>query len=513
MDQTMKQDQVPQLKPIKSSQANGDEQTNQVGTKGFAYACELSKRELQMVCTELFILYEIVWPVVVTGILLYSRNQVSMLFLGRLGTAQLAGGSIANAFANITGYSVLKGLSSGMEPICGQAYGARQWPILSQTVQKTILLLLVVAIPISLLWIYMEPILLFFYQKPEILAPAKEYILFSLPDLFAQAFLHPVRIFLRTQNITRPVSVCATAGLVLHVPISYFLVFYMGLGVKGVALASSLNTININLGLIGYMIFSKSCLKPWTGSLVPGLKGWVQLIRLAIPSCIGVCLEWWWYEVMMVVCGWLVDPKASVASFGILIQMTSLIYVFPSSLGLGLSTRVAHELGAGRPTQARLASAVGIVVSMICGIVSCLFAVSVKDVWGTMFNNDSSILHLTAVALPIIGMCEIGNSPQTVGCGVLRGSAKPAIGAHINFAAFYLVGLPVSLLCAFPFKMGFVGLLMGLLAAQASCACFMLYAINNIDWEAQAEKARNFSESSRENSDLEASLIVSECKV
>ncbi|KAF3330396.1 MATE efflux family protein LAL5 [Carex littledalei] len=466
-----------------------------------------------LVRNELFILYEIVWPVVVTGLLLYSRNQVSMLFLGQLGTAQLAGGSIANAFANITGYSVLKGLSAGMEPICGQAYGARQWPVLNQTVQKTILLLLAATIPISLLWLYMEPALLLCYQKPEILAPAKEYILFSLPDLFAQAFLHPVRIFLRTQNITMPVSVCATASLILHIPISYFLVFSMGLGVKGVALASSLNTININLGLIGYMIFSKSCLKPWTGSLVPGLKGWIQLIRLAVPSCIGVCLEWWWYEVMMVLCGWLVNPKASVASFGILIQMTSLIYVFPSSLGMGLSTRVSHELGAGRPTQAKLASAVGIVVSMVCGITSCLFTISVKDVWGQMFNKDPNILHLTAVALPIIGICEMGNSIQTVGCGVLRGSAKPAIGAHINFVAFYLIGLPVSLLCAFPFKLGFVGLLMGLLAAQASCACFMLYAICTIDWGGQVEKARNFTESSGEKSDLEASLIVAECAV
>ncbi|KAJ3676496.1 hypothetical protein LUZ60_003908 [Juncus effusus] len=498
----MKKNEVPLLEPLMASPQETKTETESTRadqTKPCSYTHRLGIREIHLVYDELLALTQIVWPVVVTGFLLYSRNQMSMLFLGHLGATQLAGGSIAIAFANITGYSVLKGLSTGMEPICGQAYGAKRWSVLSQTFQKTVLLLLITTIPVSLLWIYMEPILLFFYQKPEILAPAKEYILFSLPDLFAQAFLHPMRIFLRTQNITRPIFICATMGLVLHLPISYFLVISLGLGVKGVALASAWNTININLGLFGYMIFSKTCIKPWDASSVPGLKGWVRLVRLAIPSCAAVCLEWWWYEVMIVICGWLPDPKSTLASFGILIQMTSLIYVFPSSLSMGLSTRVGHELGAGRPSQARLATAVGITLSMVCGLISCIFTIAVKDVWGQMFNTEPGILRLTAIALPIIGICELGNSPQTVGCGVLRGSAKPTIGAHINFAAFYLIGLPVSLICAFLFNLGFVGLLMGLVAAQASCACFMMFAIFRIDWEAQAERARNLTETREGN--------------
>ncbi|KAJ4970188.1 hypothetical protein NE237_003287 [Protea cynaroides] len=49
-----------------------------------------------------------------------------MLFLGYLGDIQLAGGSLSIGFANITGYSVIKGLAMGMEPICCQAYGAKR---------------------------------------------------------------------------------------------------------------------------------------------------------------------------------------------------------------------------------------------------------------------------------------------------------------------------------------------------------------------------------------------------
>ncbi|KAJ6946347.1 hypothetical protein NC651_001173 [Populus alba x Populus x berolinensis] len=67
--------------------------------------------------------------------------MISMLFLGRLGELALAGGSLAIGFANITGYSILSGLSMGMEPICGQAFGAKRYKLLGITLQRTILLL------------------------------------------------------------------------------------------------------------------------------------------------------------------------------------------------------------------------------------------------------------------------------------------------------------------------------------------------------------------------------------
>nr|GFA91098.1 protein DETOXIFICATION 51-like [Tanacetum cinerariifolium] len=48
------------------------------------------------------------------------------------------------------------------------------------------------------------------------------------------------------------------------------------------------------------------------------------------------------------------------------------------------------------------------------------------------------ILKLTSAALPIIGLCELGNCPQTVGCGVVRGTARPTTAANVNLGAFYL---------------------------------------------------------------------------
>lgn len=448
---------------------------------------------LSLAINESISISKIAFPMILTGLLLYSRSMISMLFLGRLGELALAGGSLAVGFANITGYSVLSGLAMGMEPICGQAFGAKKYTLLGISLQRTILLLLVISLPISILWINMKQILLFCGQDEIIATEAQSYLFYSLPDLLAQSLLHPLRIYLRTQSITLPLTLCATLTTILHVPINYFLVTYLDLGIKGVALGGVLFNFNFVVLLIIYIIFSGIYKKTWGGLSMECFRGWKSLLNLALPSCISVCLEWWWYEIMILLCGLLVNPRATVASMGILIQTTSLIYIFPSSLSFSVSTRVGNELGANRPSKARLASIIGLCFSFVLGSCALLFSIMVRKIWAKMFTLDSEIIALTSLVLPIIGLCELGNCPQTTLCGVLRGTARPKVGANINLGCFYLVGMPVAVGLGFYFGFDFIGLWLGLLAAQATCALVMIVVLARTDWEFQATRAKELT--------------------
>lgn len=419
--------------------------------------------------------------------------MISMLFLGRLGDLALAGGSLAVGFANISGYSILSGLSMGMEPICGQAFGAKRYTLLGLSLQRTVLLLMLTSLPIALLWVNMKTILLFFGQDEAIAQEAQSYLMYSLPDLFAQSLLHPLRIYLRTQSITLPLTFCAALSILLHIPINYFLVTKLSLGIKGVALSGVWTNFNLVASLIIYILISGVYKKTWGGLTTQCLKGWKSLLNLSIPSCISVCLEWWWYEIMILLCGLLLNPKATVASMGILIQITSLIYIFPSSLSFGVSTRVGNELGARQPAKAKLAAMVGLLCSFFLGFSALTFAVSVRHVWARMFTADKETIALTSLVLPIIGLCELGNCPQTTGCGVLRGTARPKVGANINLGCFYLVGMPVAVGLGFYAAFDFEGLWMGLLAAQASCMVSMLVVLYRTDWEFEAERAKSLT--------------------
>ncbi|TXG49988.1 hypothetical protein EZV62_025863 [Acer yangbiense] len=455
------------------------------------------------IAEELISLGKIACDIIIISLISQFKSIISMLFLGHLGDIELAGGSLSAGVANITGYSIVKGLAMGMEPICSQAYGAQELTVFRKIYKKTLRLVLVACFLISLLWLNIEPVFLLLGQNQAIISVAKVYITYSIPELIAQAYLNPLRIFMRTQNITKPLTISVTCAMIFHFPISYILAVYFNLGVRGVALASACNTVITILGSLTHLYLSRTAVRPWDRQAIDmRLEDWKPLLSLMVPSVFSVCLEWWWYEIMILLCGQLSDPQASVSAMGILMQTTALLYVFPFSLNQGLSTLVGQALGAEQPARAQRTAIMGIGVATVCGLLCFAFTIVVKNVWGKLYTGELEVLALTSAALPIVGICELGNSPQTASCGILTGSARPRIGACINFVSFYLVGLPVAVFMAFRLDMGFLGFWYGLAAAQASCACMMICIVVWTDWNHQAERARGLTQTTEEQASL-----------
>ncbi|XP_020990249.1 protein DETOXIFICATION 53-like [Arachis duranensis] len=455
----------------------------------------LPNLSLSEVKEELQSIIKISFPIIMTSLMIYSRSVISMLFLGHQGKVELAGGSLALGFANITANSVLKGLTMGMDPICCQAYGAKRYSLLNQTFFRVTCLLLVVSIPISILWLNMGPVLQMLGQDPQVTKVAQVFMLFSIPELLAQAHLNPLRTFLRTQGLATPITVVASCAAVLHLPINYFLAIHLNLGVKGIALATGLNSINMILGLLSYLFFSKKPLKPWQGtSFFSIFHGWKPLLSLALPSCVSVCLEWWWYEIMLFLCGLLRNPQATVATMGILIQTLGFLYVFPFSLSIALTTRIGHSLGASQPNKARSSAIIGFIIALTFGVIAFIFLMFVRRNLGKVFTNETQIIDMVTSVLPILGLCEICNWSQTVSCGILSGTARPYLGARINLCAFYLIGLPVAIFATFIYKYELLGLWFGMLVAQISCVSMMIYTLVKTDWGDQTKRAVELSQ-------------------
>ncbi|XP_071723255.1 protein DETOXIFICATION 54-like [Rutidosis leptorrhynchoides] len=450
---------------------------------------------LSRVIQELKELWAMALPITAMNCLVYVRAVVSVLFLGRLGSLELAGGALSIGFTNITGYSVLVGLASGLEPVCSQAYGSRNWDLLLLSLQRMILILFFAIIPISLLWINLESIMLFMKQDKGITSMAATYTMYALPDLLTNTLLQPLRVFLRSQQVTKPMMWCTLVAVIFHIPLNYVLVMVMKLGVPGVAMASVVTNLNMVILLVGYVWGSGRWEMRWTAGIGGVFGGLGPLLKLAVPSCLGICLEWWWYEIVIVLAGYLQNPTLAVAATGIIIQTTSMMYTVPMALAGCVSARVGNALGAGQPYKAKLAAIVALGSAFIVGFISVTWTVILKERWAGLFTNDDLVKTLVASVMPIIGLCELGNCPQTTGCGILRGTARPVIGARINLGSFYFVGTPVAVGLAFGLKVGFSGLWYGLLSAQIACAVSILYVVLvSTDWECEATKARKLAE-------------------
>lgn len=107
---------------------------------------------------------QVAWPI--TGAMLMRRSVdlISVVFVGHIGREYLAGVGLATVTANVTGYSMLIGLTGGLSTQAGIAKGARDVPALVLAFQRCVLIAACACIPITLLWLHAYPIITYLGQ-------------------------------------------------------------------------------------------------------------------------------------------------------------------------------------------------------------------------------------------------------------------------------------------------------------------------------------------------------------
>ncbi|GMH09475.1 hypothetical protein Nepgr_011316 [Nepenthes gracilis] len=446
---------------------------------------------LQIISSELKKQRGIAIPLMAMNLTWFAKIAITTSFLGRLGELQLAGGTLGSTFANVTGFSVLNGLCGAMEPICGQAYGAKNFKLLHKTFFMTTFLLLLVTLPISFLWLNVDRILLHFGQQKDMVAIAKSYLFYLLPDLVATSFLCPLKAYLSCQGITIPTMLCSSLGLVFHIPINILLSRIRGL--EGVSMAVWITDIMVVILLAAYVIImetSKGGAWKEGGWLDQGINDWISLLRLSGPCCLTSCLEWWCYEILVLVTGCLANSRQAVSVLAIVLNFDYLLYSVMLSLATSASTRVSNELGANRADLAYRAALVSLATGFLLGCLGALVMVASRGVWGLLFSHDMGVIRMVRKMMVLMALIETLNFPLVVSGGIIRGTARPRLGMYANVAGFYLLALPLGVALAFTARLGLGGLLMGFMAGTAACLILSVVFIAGIDWAEEAGKAQ-----------------------
>uniref|UniRef100_A0A0E0DUK6 Protein DETOXIFICATION n=1 Tax=Oryza meridionalis TaxID=40149 RepID=A0A0E0DUK6_9ORYZ len=404
-----------------------------------------------------------------------AQNAVqvaSNMMVGHLpGVLPLSASAIATSLASVSGFSLLVGMASGLETLCGQAYGAKQYDKLGVQTYRAIVTLTVVTIPISLLWVFIGKLLTLIGQDPVISHEAGRYIVWLIPGLFAYAVCQPLTKFLQSQSLIFPMLWSSIATLLLHIPLSWLLVFKTSMGFTGAALAISISYWLNTFMLAAYIRFSCSCKVTRSPPTIEAFRGVGLFLRIALPSALMLCFEWWSFEILVLLSGLLPNPELE-------------------SSVLSICTRVANELGAGNPEGAR--SAVHLVMS-IAGteavlVTGMLFAA--QRILGYAYSSDEEVVTYFTSMVPFVCISVAADSLQGVLSGIARGCGWQHLGAYVNLGSFYLVGIPVALLLGFGLKMEGKGLWLGI--ACGSVLQFLLLAVIAFfsNWQKMAEKAR-----------------------
>ncbi|KAG0183400.1 hypothetical protein DFQ28_008889 [Apophysomyces sp. BC1034] len=406
--------------------------------------------------------------------------MASIFTLGHMGPKELGAAALGSMFATVSAFSVSYGATTALDTLCSQAWtGARDKTLLGIHLQRALLILALIMMPIAFTWWHSESILLLLNQDPE---------LAHLAGAPANVAFEAVKKFLQAQGIMQASTYCLLIASPFNMVLNYTLVYRepFQLGFIGAPLATALSYWLLLGMLILYIKYVQGS-EAWGGWSRESLEGWWPFLRLAIPGIFMVCTEWWCFELASLAASYL--STVDLAAQSILITTVSATYCIPFGFSIAAATRVGNALGSRSAKRARAASKMALLFAIALGLLNSVIFITVRSSFGYMFTSKKEVVDRVASILPVCSLFQVADCLAGICGGVVRGLGRQNIAAWINIFAYYIVAMPIALFLTFYMGWGLVGIWTGLSIALFLAAvgeCVFLYFI---DWDAEVEKA------------------------
>ena len=444
------------------------------------------------VVREFVILHKLAIPNILAFTLTNFAPFLTVMFAGHISSEDkfLDGTSIALSFANVTGNAFSIGLSSGLETLCSQSYGAKRYRQSGLYFQKSLLIHFLLCLPLAALWINTENLLLLLHQDTQVAGVAGQFMSVYFLSLPALQITFLALKLLQSHNYIFPQIVIILFGLTTNAIGQYLLVSVFHFGIIGSAVALTVCQYVTAVGYIMYIRFSHLYRQTWGSWRMECLHDWWHYLKYGIPGMLMLCVEWLSFESGYFSIGaFAPSPRIELGVYSVVFNIADIIFSVAWGYTISATVRVGNLLGQNEPQNARRATYLMFVLVFITGSTQCVVIYFPRNWLASLFTKDACILAGSAWPIAVVAVFQIVDGFQAVAGGVLKGCGKQAIGAVINTITFQFLSLPLAFYLAFGLKWytaGFwVGLAIGILIHGVGYGI----ALCCVDWEKTAETA------------------------
>ncbi|KAJ3391215.1 hypothetical protein HDU80_011077, partial [Chytriomyces hyalinus] len=441
------------------------------------------------------------WPVSIGYLMQMSLGIASVVALGRVGTTSLAAMALATLFANVTGYSLVVGMAAAIDTLCSQTHGectagTGDKKEIGRHLNRVMFLLFVLAVPVSVLWWFTEPLLLFAGQDPAIARLSALYIRYMIPSLIPFIIAESVKRFLMAQGIMTAQMYVIGFVAPLNAFLQYLLVlspYKIGQDGVGAPIALTLSHVLIALLLCLYTRFAHGgdAYAGWEWNHVLCARKLTCAVKLGFSGVLMTCTEWWAWEVVVLAAG-IISPT-SLAAQTIILNITVITYTIPLGFSIACSTRIGNALGASDPQKAKVIAWAAMCTGAVLALLNSSFLMLIRNHLAWFFSDDTEVVDLVQQIIPLAATYQTADMVGCIAGGILRGAGRPEIGACLNLFGYYVLGIPVGLLLCFMGGMQLYGMWVGLTIALFVVAGVELYIIWVLDWSKEAKEAHERS--------------------
>ena len=425
------------------------------------------------------------WPLAAANLLQMLTYAVDVIFIARLGEAQLAASALAVALFGLILWA-MSGLTGAVAPVIAADLGARA-PAL-RPVRRGIRMALWLALMSGILGmglcLLLGPLMRATGQDAQIVGLANEYNTVIVWSLVPMLFNNVLRSFVSA--LDRPIlaTLITAAGIGVNALANYAFIFgHLGapeLGLKGAGvatiitalatLAAYIAAIRLDPRLHRYRIFGRWWAPDW--------ERFRQIVRIGTPIALTITAEAGIFGAAAFLMGNI--GTAQLAAHTVALQIAALAFQVPFGVGQAATIRVGYFYGARDPEGMKRAGWAAIAIGTgFMGVTALAMIIAPRyllAIYVDPWDPANAVLIGYALTYIVIAAAfQLFDGMQAVAAGALRGLQDTRVPMWIAAFAYWVPGIGTSVVLGFFTPLEGVGVWIGLATGLTVAAALLIW--------------------------------------
>lgn len=436
---------------------------------------------------EFKVLASLAWPLLVAQVTQTLMGVSDTIMAGRYDSVDMA--AVAIGFGlSLPVLIFMQGLILGLSPIISRYDGAKNNHDVANIVYQMLYLSLAISSLVLLLLFFIPNVISVIDMPPELTQKTGDYLFYVLLSAPAFGIYQTLRNYCEGLSITLPTMVIMGTGLLVNIPANY--IFINGLfgmpemGGAGCGLATMLVFYTMAMVTFAYTFFAKKLQKyRLYENLIP--VSWAdikELIRLGLPIAFTLLFEVTLFAMVAV----LLAPLGAltVAAHQVALNVSSLIFMLPLSIGLALAIRIGYLIGEGRSEHTKKAYWAGMLLAVSTVMVTASTILTFNTEIASIYSNEKKVIVAASSLLILAALFQFSDAIQVVSANALRGYKDTKAMFILSFVSYWLVGFPVGIVLGltdlFVPQMGAAGFWIGFITGLSVAAVLMFMRVKMI---------------------------------
>ena len=428
------------------------------------------------------------WPSLVENVLLLFMSMASLMMVGRLGSAAMAGVGVANQVSMLL-QVIFQGLAVGNTSLVARAVGSGKYDDAQATTRQSLTLGTLVAVALALLCLPIAPgILGVIGAAPEVAAQGAVFlsaILLTLPLMVVGLLANGA---LRGAGDTRTPMWATGAANVAHVAVAYPLVFGLGplpeLGLVGLGVGLFAGRL-LACGLALYALYARRR-GPLAGTFgaahlwKPDTQVLRRLLAIGGPAAGesgSVQIGMIFFSLMVLHLG-----TEAFAAQQVVFNAASLSMMPGLAFSVAATTLVGQHVGAGNIAAARRSgwrsTRLAVLWMSLAGLGFLLFPEPIVR----LYTTDPKVIEAANWGIRVVGIGQPLQAAAFVLAGALRGAGDTRTTMIVGAASMWGMRLTLAYLFGIVLGWGVPGVWIGWCGDWSSRGLALLWAFHRGRW-------------------------------